>query len=157
VAGQDKERTGFFTPKFPQKYKGDPTKIVWRSTWERLAFKWVDENPDVVSWQSEEFFIPYRCKTDGKAHRYFPDLFIEYKSGAKVVVEIKPRSQVVKPVLTKGKRQKTFLMEAFTYHKNSSKWDAAGEYCRKNGYVFQIWTEYTLHSMGIKGIIKGKK
>ena len=65
---------GRYTVKNPQKYEGDPTKVVFRSMWERQVFKFMDTNPDVIKWQSEETVIPYRCKTDNKIHRYFMDV-----------------------------------------------------------------------------------
>ena len=41
---------GKYRPKNPQKYKGDPTTIVYRSLWERNTFRWIDANPDIVEW-----------------------------------------------------------------------------------------------------------
>lgn len=141
---------GYFFPTNTAKYQGDPTKIIYRSSWEALTFKWCDENNDIVKWSSEEFYIPYYCPTDSKMHRYFIDLKLEYKSGNIVIVEIKPHSQTIKPVMTKGKRKKTFLVEAFTYEKNAAKWTAAIKYANERKWTFQIWTENTLRLMGIR-------
>ena len=42
-----------------------------------------------------------------------------------------------------------------------NKWEAADEYAKDNGYEFQVWTEKTLNSMGIKAnlqnLLKRKK
>lgn len=141
---------GFFRPKNPQKYDGDPSKIVYRSSWENLVFEWMDNNPGVEKWVSEETVINYQCKTDGKPHRYFVDIKVTYTSGKTVLIEIKPHCQTMKPKISKGKKNKTILTEAFTYVKNRSKWDAAEEYCRARGWTFQIWTEHTLESIGIR-------
>jgi len=54
---------GKFKPKNPNKYKGDANGIVYRSLWERNAFRWLDENDSIVAWNSEEIVIPYRCAT----------------------------------------------------------------------------------------------
>lgn len=140
---------GFFRPENISKYEGDHNKIVYRSSWEHFAFQWCDKNRDVVKWASEEFFIPYQCKTDGKPHRYFPDIKITYASGKTVLIEIKPHCQVLKPKLTKGKKTSTILNEAFTYAKNCSKWEAAKEYCRHKGWTFQIWDENVLNALGM--------
>lgn len=142
--------TGRFYPRNPSKYKGKLDDIVYRSSWERLLFSWCDECPDVKYWSSEETVIPYVCSTDNKVHRYFIDCTIEFTSGTKLLVEVKPKCQTVKPKMKKGKRTKTFLVEAFTYTKNASKWKAAQEYAKKHGMVFQIWTEDTLRNLGIK-------
>ena len=45
---------GKFRPKNPQKYRGDPTKIIYRSLWERNCMRYFDENPNVLKWSSEE-------------------------------------------------------------------------------------------------------
>ena len=60
---------GFFKPKNPQKYRGDPTNIIYRSGWELKLMLYLDEHKDVVNWGSEELIIPYRSPIDGKVHR----------------------------------------------------------------------------------------
>ena len=64
---------GGFRPKNPAKYKGNPTKIIYRSLWEFKVFKWLDLHPQVIWWQSEEVVVPYRSPIDGKMHRYLID------------------------------------------------------------------------------------
>ena len=132
--------------KNPDKYIGDPEKIIARSSWERAAFSWCERNENVIKWSSEELIIVYLSQVDKRVHRYFPDLFIEYGDGRKVVIEIKPASQTIQPK-KKGKR---YLRESLTYIKNVSKWQAAKEFCRKNDLDFEIWTEHTLKSLGIR-------
>jgi hypothetical protein len=109
----------------------------------------VDENPDVVSYSSEEVIIPYRCATDNRYHRYFMDLKIKFKNGATYLIEIKPKKQTQQPKrrtrVTKG-----YINEVMTYAKNQSKWKAADEYCKDRGWLFEIWTEETIKKMGIK-------
>ena len=56
-------------PKNPSKYLGDPTKIVYRSLWERKCMRIFDENPNVIRWASEEMAIPYFSPVDKKRHR----------------------------------------------------------------------------------------
>ena len=45
---------GLYAPKFPEKYRGNAANIIFRSSWEKLAFQWCDLNPRVVAWASEE-------------------------------------------------------------------------------------------------------
>lgn len=137
-----------YTPKNPKKYKGDVKGIVARSSWERTVFRWLDHNKDIKYWASEEFFIPYICSTDGRKHKYYPDVYFETVTGRKILVEIKPKKQVSPPKSKRRTRQS--LNEAATYAKNLSKWSAAKEFCEYNGIEWQIWTEDTLKSMGIK-------
>ena len=51
---------GRFKPKEYKKYKGDPTKVVYRSMWELRFMKYCDSNPSILEWSSEEIVIPYR-------------------------------------------------------------------------------------------------
>ena len=142
--------SGKFQPIHTHKYKGDSNKIVFRSLWERQVFVWCDSNPGVLEWSSEEVIVPYVCRSDGKPHRYFVDLYVKLENGNVLLIEIKPHVQTQKPVFSKRKKQSSMLVEAVTYAKNVSKWEAAEEYCRKRGWMFQIWTEKTLASLGIK-------
>jgi hypothetical protein len=142
--------SGMFYPKFPKKYKGNAQNIVWRSLWEKSVMHWLDENPAVVQWSSEEVIIPYICKTDNRPHRYFCDFLAKFDTGITMLIEVKPDSQIRKPVVAGKKMSKTLVESVSTYAKNVSKWEAAEAYCKKNGWVFQIWGETALSRLGIK-------
>jgi len=146
---------GKWRPKNRDKYDGDPTKIVYRSLWERQTFKWCDNNPNIKSWSSESVTVPYKSITDGKFHRYFVDLKINYTDGKTILVEIKPKRQT-KPPKKKTRRTRRYISEVMTYGMNTSKWEYAEQYARDRGWEFQIWTEDTLKDMGIK-LIKPDK
>ena len=62
---------GRFKPKNPQKYKGDPNNIIYRSTWEVKVMNYLDENPSVIWWGSEELPIPYYNPIDKKKASLF--------------------------------------------------------------------------------------
>lgn len=141
--------SGSFRPRNIHKYIGDVKSIKYRSLWERQVFKWCDEHDDVVQWNSEETIIPYRCKTDGKMHRYFVDLYIKFKNGQSYLIEIKPKKQTLEPKPQSRKTQK-YIKEVYTYIKNISKWEAANEYCEDRGMTFQVWHEDILKSLGIR-------
>jgi hypothetical protein len=132
-----------FTPVFPEKYTGDPTNIIMRSSWETMFANLCDNNPSIVKWSSEETIIPYRCPTDNKIHRYFVDFKIKVNSGKVYLVEVKPSKQTVPPVFP-GKRTQRYLVESLTYLKNEAKWKAASEYCKDRGWEFKIVTEKEL-------------
>ena len=139
---------GRYRPSKPQKYKGDPTNIVYRSSWELKFMKWCDFNEAVVYWQSEEFFIPYKSPIDGRMHRYFPDFLVKIKNKDNVietwVVEIKPLKQTQEPKIQK-RLTKRYLNEVKTYAINKYKWDYAEEWCRDRNYKFIIITEKQLN------------
>ena len=132
-----------FVPVFPEKYAGDPTNIIMRSSWETQFANWCDKNPSIVKWSSEETIIPYRCPTDDRIHRYFVDFKITTSNGKTYLVEVKPHKQTEPPVYP-GRRTKKFLAESFAYIKNQAKWAAAREYCKDRKWEFKIITEYEL-------------
>ena len=67
---------GKYKPRCPYKYKGDPTRITYRSLWELKFMKYCDSNINILEWGSEEIALPYRSPIDNKVHRYFPDFYI---------------------------------------------------------------------------------
>lgn len=134
-----------YIPIFPEKYTGDATNIVMRSSWETRFANWCDKNPSIVKWSSEETIIPYRCPTDNLIHRYFVDFKITTSAGKTYLVEVKPKIQTQPPVYP-GKRTQRYLTESLTFMKNQAKWKAADEYAKDRGWEFKIITE---HELGI--------
>lgn len=133
-----------YKPSNPKKYKGDYNNIICRSSWERKFCHWCDLNESVISWGSEEFFIPYVSPLDNKVHRYFPDFIIkvEEQSGKikTYVIEVKPKKQTIPPV-KKSRITKSFIHETKTYAVNLAKWNAAKEWCEDRLLEFKIITE----------------
>lgn len=138
---------GKFKPLNPEKYIGDPTQIIYRSSWERKFMAWCDRSNSVLKWQSEETVIPYRCPTDNRIHRYFVDFRIQIRDKQGVLktylVEVKPDSQTRPPVYP-GKKTQKYLTEALTFMKNRAKWDAAEQFAKDRGWSFIILTEHHL-------------
>tara|TARA_Y100000361_G_C10869560_1_gene193496 strand:- start:38 stop:478 length:441 start_codon:yes stop_codon:yes gene_type:complete len=135
---------GSYKVKNLSKYKGDPTKVVYRSLWERKFMMYCDENTNVLKWSSEEIVIPYRSPVDRKMHRYFPDFWIQIRNsqGIKegILIEVKPKAQT-SPPRKKSRVTKRYLREVYTYGINEAKWKAAEEFCKDHGWKFQILTE----------------
>jgi len=134
---------GRFRPKNPQKYKGDAANIIYRSTWEIKVMRYLDENPNIIWWGSEELPIPYLSPIDKKKHRYFPDFIAKIrKNDGKVmtyIIEVKPEKQTKPP--TQKRKTKTFIQESMTYEVNKAKWYAAEEFCKDHGWQFLVLTE----------------
>lgn len=143
-----KTHKGIFKPKNPSKYKGDPTNIIYRSSWEAKFMTYLDNHPDVILWASEELIVPYRSPIDGRVHRYFPDFIVRKRNADGVVetlmVEIKPAHQTVEPVKKKT-INKTYINEVVTWGVNQAKWKAAQEYCADRKWRFLILTEKELN------------
>ena len=70
--------SGIYKPINPKKYRGNPTRVIYRSLWERKFMVFCDNNPSILEWGSEEVIIPYRAP-DGKVRRYFPDFYIKVR------------------------------------------------------------------------------
>ena len=136
--------SGYFRPKNPKKYIGDHNNIIYRSSWECRVMTWLDNNPAIVSWASEELTIPYISPVDNKYHRYYPDFLVKVKGRDGTIkvmlLEIKPKKQTKEP--QKKKRvTKQYIYEVTTWGVNQAKWKAATEYCLDRGWEFKIITE----------------
>ena len=132
-----------FIPIFPEKYTGDPTHIIMRSSWETRFASWCDKNPSVLKWSSEETVIPYRCPTDSRIHRYFVDFKITVSTGKTYIVEVKPAAQTQPPIYP-GRQTQRYITESLTFMKNKAKWEAAIEFAKDRGWEFKIITEKEL-------------
>ena len=110
-----------YYPSYPNKYKGDSTNIICRSTWERKFCRWCDLNESILEWGSEEFYIPYISPLDNRVHRYFPDFIIKVKESTgqikTYVIEVKPKKQT-RPPKTPKRKTKSYLYECKTYAVN---------------------------------------
>jgi hypothetical protein len=142
-------KQGFFKPKNPKKYIGDPTNIVYRSGWEKKFMNYLDEHEPIIRWGSEEVVIPYISPVDNRPHRYFVDFYFEARAAdgsiKKMLIEIKPYAQTQEPKIPK-RRTKRFITEVMTYGVNQAKWRAAKDYCTNKGWEFQILTENEIFS-----------
>ena len=136
--------SGLYKPLYPKKYRGNPSRIVYRSLWEKKYMKYCDHTSSILEWGSEEIIIPYRSPIDNRVHRYYPDFYIKVleKSGktSKYIVEIKPKKQT-KPPYGKDKRTVAYKREALTFAKNRAKWNAAEDFCEDRQMKFLILTE----------------
>ena len=142
---------GRYKPINPSKYKGNPTNIIYRSSWELKFMRFCDLRGDIIEWQSEEIIIPYRHPLDGKIHRYYPDFRLKVKNKTNNIenwiIEIKPDKFTKEPIPQKRKTRK-YINEVKNYAINSYKWDAAKYFCKKRDWKFKILTEKELHIKG---------
>lgn len=149
---------GRFRPNNPAKYKGDPTKIIYRSLWELKMMRTFDSHPDIIEWQSEEIAIPYLNPVKSKTSRYFPDFVIKKRIGDNKyqmeMIEVKPKKQTMPPnpanknKTPTGRTSRRYLNEAATYAINEAKWKAAERYCKERGWLFSVFTEDQIKPLG---------
>lgn len=137
--------SGRYIPKNPKKYRGDPSKIVYRSLWERKFMVYCDFNDSIVEWGSEEVIIPYVSPWDNRVHRYFPDFYIKVKQKTgkykKFIIEVKPKNQCTPPTTTPKKRTSKWYNDVKTWGINEAKWKSATQWCEDNNMQFQILNE----------------
>jgi hypothetical protein len=142
---------GKFKPQNYQKYKGDPTKIIYRSLLERRFMVYCDTNASILEWSSEEIVVPYVSPVDNRYHRYFVDFWMRYRDREgnlkSVLIEIKPAIQTQPPKrkdTPTGRPTRRFLNEVKTWGVNQAKWEAATEYAKDRNWEFRIITDKDL-------------
>lgn len=113
--------------------------IIFRSSYERKLVTWFESNENVKYWGSECVKIPYMY-IDKCMHTYYPDYFVQMTDGSYIMIEVKPKSQTVKP-----KEDDNWAYN--TYIKNLCKWKAAKKYCEDRNIKFQILTEKTIEKL----------
>ncbi len=153
---------GRFVPKNPNKYAGDSTKIMFRSSWEIAAMKFFDSSNAVIKWGSEEVRIPYlkpfidptTGKSGFKPANYFPDFIVVYQNSQgmvkKEIIEIKPLKESLMEK-AKSDRDKMALVV------NIAKWKAAEHFASQHGMTFRVVTEASLFRQVPKKPKKAKK
>jgi len=139
---------GKFKIKNSQKYKGNPSNIIYRSLMELRFMKWCDSSEKILQWSSEEVVIPYISPIDNKRHRYFPDFLIQTAKGW-FLIEVKPQieSRPPKKKLVENlnlKKKRRYMKSVRTWLVNEAKWNAAKKVCAVEGWTFEIFTEKQL-------------
>jgi hypothetical protein len=143
-----KVRQGYFRPANPQKYVGDPSKIVFRSSWEFKFLKWLDSSPTILAYSSEPVGIPYYNPLDKRAHTYYVDFYIVTKDAngneQKFLIEVKPMKFTkppTKPTRMTDKSTAAYVYAAKQFIVNQAKFEAAKQFASSRGLIFGIITE----------------
>lgn len=128
-----------FMCKNPQKYAGDPLRIVLRSKWEVAYASALDSSSLVLRWMSEprNLNISYLSPLDKKVHQYWPDFLVQYTDGSLELIEIKPLKEALAEKAM-GTYDKLMLI------KNIAKWQAAERFAKAIGARFRVVTEQQL-------------
>jgi hypothetical protein len=98
-------------------------RLHYRSSYELLAYKLLEQLSEVVSFVPEPFSIPY-FREDGSPHRYIPDILVTYRSGKQELVEVVAEWQL---------------------EVKESRFEAGRRWCTEHGMTFVVWTERELH------------
>ena len=146
---------GKYFVKHKEKYRGNPSNLTYRSSWEKYVMEMLDVHPDVKWWSSEETIIPYFSNADGKRRRYFMDFTICWNNGKIQLWEVKPKKETIppkKPSKLTSKAKQRFMNEVYNWSVNNDKWKTTVDVCNKKDWEFKIITEDALKRMGMKGL-----
>lgn len=119
----------------------------FRSSWEHVFMRFLDENNNIMQWSSECVRIPYRHPLTGKMTTYVPDFLITYRTKNNTLkaelIEIKPSGQ-------SAINEKMNPRDRAVVAINHCKWDAATKWARQNGLTFRVITESDIFHSGRK-------
>jgi len=99
-------------------------KVFYRSSYELKAFRLLDDNDDVLSYNVEPFIIVYKDRF-GDTRRYRPDILVYWQDGYTALVEVKAAWRLDIPK----------VLEKLT---------AGVMHAKSKGWGFEIWTGFTL-------------
>ena len=103
----------------------------YRSGWESVYMVHLDADPDVVAWSYEKTPVPYVSNVrTGRTRTYYPDFYVEYVDGRRMLVEVKPKRKTTQATVMKKAK-------------------AAREWCEPRGLTYVILTEVDLRSIGL--------
>ena len=146
--GEKRPRQGYFRPINPDKYLGDLSKIIFRSSWEYKFLKWCDLSPTVLKYASEPVGIVYYNPLDQRPHTYYIDFYITVKGvdgiEQKYLIEVKPNKYVNPPTTPQqmtDKQTANYVWAAKQYVINQAKFEAARAFAAQRGVKFGIITE----------------
>lgn len=141
-------RQGYYKLVNPEKYIGDPNKIIFRSSWEKRFATYCDHHDRILAWSSEPMQIPYLNPIDGVVKPYNVDFYVRVKTEegySEFLVEVKPVRHLQKPQHPTGriteKKMLSYTNAMKTYLINISKFNAAKEYAKTRGWEFVVVTE----------------
>lgn len=141
-------RQGYYNLLNPEKYMGDPNKIIFRSSYERKFATYCDTSPTIVKWSSEPLQIPYLHPVEQVTKPYNVDFYIKLQKEEyfqEFLVEVKPQRKLKKPDVPKSnasaKRMQAYVDQMKEYLTNLAKFNAARNYCHGRGWQFIVVTE----------------
>jgi hypothetical protein len=110
--------------------KNGGKQYSYRSGWEGKYFEYLENDPDVLSYDYESLKIPYVSnKKSGRTRNYIPDFIVTRPSGVEII-EIKPTRFLKKRVIVK-------------------KLEAGKSYATSNNMTFKLLTEIELKAMSL--------
>lgn len=150
-----KIKQGYYKIKNSEKYIGDPSNIIYRSSWEHRFMVYCDISSHVLEWSSEPIAIDYISPIDNRKHKYFIDFYMKINTGKvekQYLIEVKPKSQYFEKPVLEGKKtpkkKERYKKALETWIINNAKFKYAMAYCKSVGMEFKIINE--THLSGIR-------
>jgi len=142
-------KQGYYNLLNPQKYIGDPHKIIFRSSWEKRFAMYCDTNERILAWSSEPMEIPYLNPVDREVKPYNVDFYVRVDQGEgkhkEYIIEVKPSRQLQQPQAPMGriteKKMESYTNAMKTYLVNLAKFKAAKDFATGRGWDFVVVTE----------------
>ena len=151
-------KQGLYIPKYKDKIikLNNQGGLFYRSGLEQKFMIYLDNNENIVHWNTELIKIPYMknawnnklTEMNVSEHTYYPDFYYELKrkdgSIQKVVAEVKPYKDTKPPQLKQNpntQQLKNFEYSLKEYAKNLDKWKYCIDWCEKKGFAFIIITD----------------
>lgn len=144
-----RHKQGYYKLVNPEKYIGDPHKIIFRSSWEQRFATYCDNNERIVKWSSEPLEIPYLNPLSRTVKPYNVDFYVKLQRSEnefeEFIVEVKPQKFLKEPNKPKGriseKKLNSYNEAMKAYIINIAKFDAAKKWASERGWEFIVVTE----------------
>ena len=146
-------RQGYYHVINIEKYIGDTSKVIYRSSWEKKMMTFCDMNERIMKWSSENIQIPYLNPVENAIKIYNIDFYFQVRqddnSIKNIIAEVKPSKKLEKPMLPTTrlteKRIEAHNYQMKEYVTNVYKFQAAKKWAEERGWEFMIVTEQFLY------------
>lgn len=104
------------------------TPVEYRSGWELVVCRFLDDNPTVMEYEYESVIIPYLSNPrTGKVRSYYPDFLVTYSDGTRKLVEVKRKDKLNDPKVVKKAK-------------------AAEIWAKANNVTYEMWTNTVIEA-----------
>lgn len=149
---KSKHSEGYYMVVNEDKYIGDVSNVIYRSSYELNFYRELDLDDDVIYWVVEppELKIRYFNPVRQKWSYYFPDAFcVKMINGKQVkcLLEVKPKSKLKPPAKYNGsdpKRLKAYQNRLGEYKIIDAKRKASIDFAKMKGMHYIFITERTV-------------
>jgi len=114
--------------------KKNQCKIHFRGGIELKAYLTLEQQENVLKYE-DDTAVKIAWSKGETNHTYHPDILVWLKNGKKLLVECKPKYLITAGGFTGDQREDSYFV---------NKVEAAEEYCKKHGWLFELWSDKCL-------------